>query len=394
MKTLFNARYELTSELGRGTIADTYAGKCLESGRDLVIKLLRRELCEEPQHIDLFLRAAERASSVSHESVASIVDFGIDGHGTAFVAAERAKGVHLEALLFDRRLTPEKAIEITLGILEAVQACHASNVLHRDIKPRNVVVASDDNPTKPPRVKLTDPGLTEAMSEDEACVERIGWRGDSLRYMAPERVDGSVVDERADLYSVGALLYEMLTGAPLIRETDELRALDAVRTGRWVRPVALAPHLPEGLLALVESALHLDPDQRPQTATDFVIQLKSFREAAMASALPESWLESPSSEPNPYAPSYCPQESSRRVPRPRPDSACPSDMLLDPTFPRAPQAPRLEAIHAEAFRGRMPSSEPPPMASGTAAANGKLGWLVGAGLGFGLLLTFIEVLGG
>lgn len=391
MKTLFNARYELTSELGRGTIADAYAGKCLESGRELVIKLLRRELCEEPQHIDLFLRAVERASSVSHESVAAIADFGIDSHGTAFVAVERAKGVHLEALLFDRRLTPDKAIEVTLGILEAVEACHGCNVLHRDIKPRNVVIASEDDSIRRASVKLTDPGLTEAMSEDEACVERIGWRGDSLRYMAPERVDGSTVDERADLYSVGALLYEMLTGAPLIRETDELRALDAVRTGRWVRPVALAPHLPEGLLALVESALHLDPDQRPQTAADFTMQLKSFREAALASALPQSFLESPSSDPGPYAPSYCPAQSSRRAPRPRPDSACPTDMLVDPTFPRAPQAPRLEALHAEVFRGRMPSSEPPPMGNGPSA---KLGWFVGAGLGFGLLLTFIEVLGG
>jgi serine/threonine protein kinase len=209
--------------------------------------------------------------------------------------------------------------------------------------------------------------------------------------MAPERVDGSTVDERADIYSVGALLYELLTGAPLIRETDELRALDAVRTGRWVRPVALAPHLPEGLLALVESTLNLDPNQRPQTATDFLIQLKPFRHSAFASAVPFSLASEPLSNPSPYAPSYCPTESSRRVPRPRPDSACPSDMLVDPTFPRAPQAPRLEQIHAEAFRGRMPSSEPPPMGP---AANGKLGWLVGAGVGFGLLLTFIEVLGG
>ncbi len=288
METLFNARYELTAELGRGTITDAYAGRCLETGRELLIKLLRRELSEEPQHIDLFLRAAERASSVSHEAVAAIVDFGIDSHGTAFVAIERARGIHLEALLFDRQLTPEKAIEITLRVLSGVEACHTSNVLHRDIKPRNVIVATDEHSNKVSSIKLTDPGLTEAMSEDEVCVERIGWRGDSLRYMAPERLDGASLDERADLYSVGALLYEMLTGAPLIRETDELRALDAVRTGRWVRPVALAPHLPEGLLALVESALHIDPNHRPQTAADFVMQLKSFREAAMASALPHS----------------------------------------------------------------------------------------------------------
>jgi eukaryotic-like serine/threonine-protein kinase len=392
VKTLFNARYELTAELGRGTITDAYAGRCLESGRDLLIKLLRRELSEEPHHIDLFLRAAERASSISHDAVAAIVDFGIDSHGTAFAAVERAKGVHLEALLFDRRLTPEKAVEITLGVLSGLEACHASGVLHRDIKPRNVVVATEQSATKPISVKLTDPGLTEALTEDESCLERIGWRGDSLRYMAPERLDGSALDERADIYSVGALLYEMLTGAPLIRETDELRALDAVRTGRWVRPVALAPHLPEGLLALVESALHLDPNMRPQTATDFVIQLKSFREAAMASAVPQSMLDAePLSNASPYAPSYCPRQSSRKVPRPRPDSACPSDMLVDPTFPRAPQAPRLEALHADAFRGRMPSSEPPPMGAGAGA---KLGWFVGAGLGFGLLLTFIEVLGG
>lgn len=393
MKTLFNARYELTAELGRGTIADAYAGRCLETGRDLLVKLLRRELSEEPHHIDLFLRAAERSSAVLHEAVAAVVDFGIDSHGTAFVAIERAKGVHLEAFLFDRQLTPEKSIEITLGVLAGVEACHAASVLHRDIKPRNVVVATEEHSSKVLSVKLTDPGLTDAMSEDEVCVERIGWRGDSLRYMAPERVDGSTVDERADLYSVGALLYEMLTGAPLIRETDELRALDAVRTGRWVKPVVLAPHLPEGLLSILESALNLDPDQRPQTATDFIIQLKSFREAAMASALPQSLVASePSSIASPYAPSYCPAQSSRRVPRPRPDSACPSDMLVDPTFPRAPQAPKLEALHADAFRGRMPSSEPPPM--GTGGASAKLGWLVGAGLGFGLLLTFIEVLGG
>ena len=140
----------------------------------------------------------------------------------------------------------------------------------------------DERTGRPTSVKLTDVGLTEAMNDDEACLERIGWRGDSLRYMAPERAEGETITERSDLYSVGVLLYEMLVGGPLIRESDELRALDAVRTGRWIRPVALAPELPETLLALVESALNLDAARRPRTAAEFSALLRPFRSHTFA----------------------------------------------------------------------------------------------------------------
>lgn len=390
---LFNARYELIAELGRGTIADTHVANCLETGNVVILKWLRRELSEEPQHIDLFLRAAERASSITHPNVACVTDYGIDSHGTAYVACERAKGVNLEALLFDRKLSPQVAIEVATQVLAGLEACHRAGALHRDVKPRNVIVSLDERTGRPTSVKLTDVGLTEAMNDDEACLERIGWRGDSLRYMAPERAEGETITERSDLYSVGVLLYEMLVGGPLIRESDELRALDAVRTGRWIRPVALAPELPETLLALVESALNLDASRRPRTAAEFSALLRPFRSHTFApSATPadDGWHIAPTGN-GPYAPSYNPMNGSRPVPRPRPDSACPTDMLVDPTFPRSPIAPKLEALHADAFRGRMPSEEPPPPAP--QPVGGRLGWLVGAGLGFGLLVTFLEVLG-
>jgi serine/threonine-protein kinase len=391
---LFNARYELLSELGRGTVADTHVAHCLETGVPVILKWLRRELSEEPQHIDLFLRAVERWGSIKHDNVAALVDYGIDSHGIAYAAVERARGINLEALLFDRRLSPSVAIEIAVRVLAGLDACHLAGVLHRDIKPRNVLVGLDDARGTPVSVKLTDVGITEAMNDDETCLERMGWRGDSLRYMAPERVEGEPVTERSDVYSVGVLLYEMLVGGPLIRETDELRALDAVRSGRWLRPVALAPELPETLLAIVESALHVDPSRRPRSANEFSALLRPFCAHAFApSALPEQnagWQFVQSTTPGPYAPSYSPMNGSRPVPRPRADSACPADMLVDPTFPRSPIAPRLEALHADAFRGKTPSSEPPPMPQ---TLGGKLGWLVGAGLGFGLLVTFLEVLG-
>jgi eukaryotic-like serine/threonine-protein kinase len=343
------------------------------------------------------LRAAERAGMAVHANLAAVLDYGIDSHGTAYIATERAKGVNLEGLLFDRCLPPSVAVEVTMKVLAAIEACHGAGVLHRDIKPRNVVVSLDERTGRPTSVKLTDVGLTEALNDDETCLERIGWRGDSLRYMAPERVEGDTVTELSDLYSIGVLLYEMLVGAPLIREVDELQALDAVRAGKWIRPVALAPELPEALLALVESALSLDPQRRPRNAAEFAALLRPYCTGLATSALPAKasanggWNLEPSSLNGPYAPSYSPMNGSRPVPRPRPDSACPSDMLVDPTFPRSPIAPRLEALHADAFRGRTPSNEPPPPAP--QPVSGRLGWLVGAGVGFGLLVTFLEVLG-
>src|SRR5690606_36148973 len=192
---------------------------------------------------------------------------------------------------------------------------------------------------------------------------------------------------------VGVLLYELLVGAPLIRESDELRALEAVRTGRWVRPVVLAPELPEALLALVESALHLDPSRRPRSAVEFAALLRPFRSHVFAPSAPPSdgdWNVGPVTLNGPYAPPYHPTRGSRPVPRPRADSACPVDMLVDPTFPRSPIAPRLEALHADAFGGATPSEEPPPAT--TEPVGNRLGWLVGAGLGFGLLITVLEVL--
>src|SRR5690606_30716322 len=156
---LFNARYELVAELGRGTIADTHVAQCLETGACVLLKWLRRELSEQPQHIDLFLGAAERASTIVHPHVATVIDYGIDSHGTAYVAVERARGVNLEGLLFDRRVAPPSAIEITLQLLAAVEACHTASVLHRDIKPRNVIVSLNEQTSHPTSVKLTNVGL-------------------------------------------------------------------------------------------------------------------------------------------------------------------------------------------------------------------------------------------
>lgn len=389
---LFNAQYELVSDLGRGTVTDTHAARWLETGEPVILKWLRRELAEEPHHVDLFLEACERASAVVHEHVASVVDYGIDAHGTAYFATRRAKGKNLDALLFDRRLAPAIAVEITVGLLDGLAACHRASILHRDIKPRNVIVSMDETGSSLHAVTLTDVGITETLNDDDSCIERMGWRGDSLRYMAPERVEGLGVTEHSDLYSVGVLLYEMLVGNPLIRETDELKALDSVRQGRWVRPVALAPELPEELLAIVESALERDPARRPASAEEFAALLRPFAGSTTGNPLthPDAgWNFVQSAIPGPYAPSYCPVNGSRPIPRPRPDSACPTNMLVDPTFPRSPIAPRLESLNADALRGAPPSIEPeaPPESS-----SDKLGWVVGAGLGMGLAVAFLEVL--
>lgn len=389
----FNAQYEFVSDLGRGTVTDTHVARCIETGEPVILKWLRRELSEEPHHVDLFLHACERASAVVHERVASVLDFGIDGHGTAYSAIRRAKGINLDALLFDRRLAPAIAVKITVGLLEGLAACHRAAVLHRDIKPRNVIVHLDATGSSLYAVTLTDVGITETLNDDETCLQRMGWRGDSLRYMAPERVEGLGVTERSDLYSVGVLLYEMLVGAPLIRETDELKALESVRRGRWIRPVALAPELPEELLAIVESALQRDAERRPTSAEEFAALLRPFAASTTGSPLTAhdaGWNFVQSAIPGPYAPSYCPVNGSRPVPRPRPDSACPTDMLVDPTFPRSPIAPRLDSLNADALRGGPPSIEPPGAPSETLAD--KLGWVVGAGLGLGLAAAFLEVL--
>lgn len=389
---LFNAQYELVSDLGRGTVTDTHVARCVETGEPVILKWLRRELTEEPHHVDLFLHACERASAVVHEHVAAVIDYGIDAHGTAYCATRRAKGVHLDALLFDRRLAPAIAVEIALRLLEGLAACHRAALLHRDIKPRNVIVHLDESGSSLHAVTLTDVGITETLNDDDTCLERMGWRGDSLRYMAPERVEGLGVTERSDLYSVGVLLYEMLVGTPLIRETDELRALESVRRGRWVRPVTLAPELPEELLAILEAALQRDAERRPTSANEFAALLRPFAASTTGSPLTAhdaGWNFVQSAMPGPYAPSYCPVNGSRPVPRPRPDSACPTNMLVDPTFPRAPIAPRLESLNADALRGGPPSVEPEAPSEPTLD---KFGWVVGAGLGLGLAVAFLEVL--
>src|SRR5690606_16534479 len=136
-------------------------------------------------------------------------------------------------------------------------------------------------------------------------------------------------------YSVGVLLYELLAGVPLIDETDEWRALEAVRNGRWQRLAQRAPHLPPALIAVVEDALSVDPELRPRSAAAFARQLSPFISPV---------ANSESETKQRFAPSYCPSNALSKVPQPHHDSACPGDLLLAPTFPRSPPAPRLEAL--------------------------------------------------
>lgn len=259
-------RYELGSVLGRGGMAEVYLAHDTRLGRTVAVKTLRADLARDPSFQARFRREAQSAASLNHPAIVAVYDTGedyVDGVSIPYIVMEYVDGSTLRELLHSgRKLLPERTLEMTIGILQALEYSHRNNIVHRDIKPANVML------TRTGQVKVMDFGIARAMGDAGMTMTQTSAVIGTAQYLSPEQAKGEQVDARSDLYSTGCLLYELLTvRPPFIGDSPVAVAYQHVR--EEPQPPSNFDHeiTPE-MDAIVLKALVKDPDYRYQSADE------------------------------------------------------------------------------------------------------------------------------
>jgi eukaryotic-like serine/threonine-protein kinase len=263
--TLFDGRYRIRRKLGSGGMADVYLAEDQELGRRVAIKILDDRHAHDGQFVERFRREAKNAAGLSHPSIVSIYDRG-EAEGTYYIAMEYLEGRSLKELILSRGPAPVRiAIDYARQILGALRFAHRNGIVHRDIKPHNVLVDPEG------RVKVTDFGIARAGASQ---MTEAGSIVGTAQYLSPEQARGAQVDQRSDLYSVGVVLYELLTGkVPFTGESPVEIAMKHL-SDTPPPPSELNPDVPEELDKIVMRALAKDPARRYQSAQEMDADLE------------------------------------------------------------------------------------------------------------------------
>jgi serine/threonine protein kinase/beta-lactam-binding protein with PASTA domain len=261
---LLGGRYELDGVVGRGGMAEVYRARDIRLDRVVAVKTLREDLARDQTFQARFRREAQSAASLNHPSIVAVYDTGEDSSGNShipYIVMEYVDGRTLRDLLRDdRRLLPERALEITDGVLRALDYSHNHGIVHRDIKPGNVML------TRGGQVKVMDFGIARAVSDAQATMTQTAQVIGTAQYLSPEQARGERVDARSDLYSTGCLLYELLTGRPpFLGDSPVAIAYQHVRENP-IPPSHLDPEVPQWADAIVLRAMAKDPRERYQSA--------------------------------------------------------------------------------------------------------------------------------
>ncbi|KRV47344.1 serine/threonine protein kinase [Wenjunlia vitaminophila] len=259
-------RYELGAVLGRGGMAEVYLAHDTRLGRTVAVKTLRADLARDPSFQARFRREAQSAASLNHPAIVAVYDTGedyVDGVSIPYIVMEYVDGSTLRELLHSgRKLLPERALEMTAGILQALEYSHRNGIVHRDIKPANVML------TRTGQVKVMDFGIARAMADSGMTMTQTAAVIGTAQYLSPEQAKGEQVDARSDLYSTGCLLYELLTvRPPFVGDSPVAVAYQHVREEPQP-PSTFDPEVTPAQDAIVLKALAKLPDDRYQSADE------------------------------------------------------------------------------------------------------------------------------
>jgi serine/threonine-protein kinase len=259
-------RYELGQVLGRGGMAEVYLAHDTRLGRTVAVKTLRADLARDPSFQARFRREAQSAASLNHPAIVAVYDTGedyIDNVSIPYIVMEYVDGSTLRELLHSgRKLLPERSMEMTIGILQALEYSHRAGIVHRDIKPANVML------TRNGQVKVMDFGIARAMGDSGMTMTQTSAVIGTAQYLSPEQAKGEQVDARSDLYSTGCLLYELLTvRPPFVGDSPVAVAYQHVREEPQ-SPSVFDPEITPEMDAIVLKALVKDPDYRYQSADE------------------------------------------------------------------------------------------------------------------------------
>ena len=284
-------RYELDGVVGRGGMAEVYRARDLRLDRMVAIKTLRTDLARDQTFQARFGREAQSAASLNNPSIVAVYDTGEDlrlpGSPVPFIVMEYVDGRTVRDLLIEgHRLLPERTLEITSGVLRALEYSHQAGIVHRDIKPGNVMVTRNGD------IKVMDFGIARAMSDAQSTMTQTAQVIGTAQYLSPEQARGERVDARSDLYSTGCLMYELLTGRPpFTGDSPVAIAYQHVRENP-MPPSRVDPSLPPWADSIVLKAMAKSPNDRYQSAAEMQADIQRAASGMqVAAAMPPTRVE-------------------------------------------------------------------------------------------------------
>jgi len=275
---VLNNRYQIEQLLGTGGMADVHLATDTLLGRRVAVKILHPQYAKDPVFIQRFRQEAQAAANLNQQNIVNVYDWGVD-EGLDYLVMEYVEGSNLkDIILGGGPLLPERAVEIAVAICSALEAAHANGIVHRDIKPQNIIVMPDN------QIKVMDFGIARAAGG--SAMTQTGTILGTAQYISPEQAQGRTADPRSDLYSLGIVIYEMLTGkVPFDGESPVSIAYKHVREDP-LPPAMMNPDISPELEAVVMKALAKNPENRYQNAQEMQADLERCLEGAPVYATP------------------------------------------------------------------------------------------------------------
>ena len=264
---ILGGRYEIIEKIGNGGMATVYKAKCLVLKRYVAVKVLREEFTTDNEFVRRFNVEAQSVASLTHPNIVSVYDVGHDGD-LYYIVMELVKGKTLKDIIVEDKVLGWKwSVKIAIQIASALEVAHKNNIVHRDIKPHNIIITEDGV------AKVTDFGIAKAVSN--STITAFGATIGSVHYFSPEHAKGGITDAKSDLYSLGVVLYEMVTGkVPFDADTPVSVALMHMQQ-EPLPPSDINPNVPQSVSQIIMKAMQKDPAIRYNSATEMKASLEA-----------------------------------------------------------------------------------------------------------------------
>lgn len=261
---MIGERYEILEKIGTGGMSDVYKAKCHKLNRFVAVKVLKQEFSENANFVSKFRIEAQAAAGLMHPNIVNVYDVG-EENGIYYIVMELVEGITLKKYIEKKaRLSYKEAVSIAIQVSMGIEAAHNNHIIHRDIKPQNIIISKDG------KVKVTDFGIAKAATSNTITSNVMG----SVHYTSPEQARGGYSDEKSDIYSLGVTMFEMLTGrVPFNGETTVAIAIKHIQE-ELPSPKEFVPEIPSSVESIVLKCCQKSPDRRYQTVQELIADLK------------------------------------------------------------------------------------------------------------------------